>query len=169
MNRLFLGLLAIAPLCVFSQIPIEQKQSASYRYYFDKGEELFDQQAYDNALINYNEALNLNPLFAEAYFSRAMIYQKQNNQELALRDYTILLELNPTHYEGLFSRALILFAQKKWAMAKQDFQRLLVLPTGETNAIYFRQDQFDQGVNQVYSSHDYDKSHLYNYLGSLHP
>jgi len=50
-------------------------------------------------------------------------------------------------------------------MAKKDFQKLLILPTGETNAIYFRKDQFSSGVNQISTSHDYDKAHIFNYLG----
>lgn len=158
-------MLVIAPLGAISQIPIEQKQSASYQYYFDRAEELFNLQDYANALTNYNESLILNPLFADAYFSRAIVYQKQNKQDLALIDYNIFVELMPDHYDGLFNRALILFNQKKWAMAKKDFTRLLNLPTGETNAIYFRQDRFSLGVNQVFTAKDNDKAHVYNYLG----
>ena len=167
MNQLLLYLLVNAPFVAISQIPLEQKQSTSYQYYFDRAEELFNLQDYANALTNYNESLILNPLFADAYFSRAIVYEKQHKLDLALIDYNIFVELMPDHYDGRFNRALILFNQQKWAMAKKDFAKLLNMPTGETNAIYFRQDRFSSGVNQVFTAKDNDKAHIYNYLGLI--
>lgn len=148
-----------------AQIPIEQKKSSDYTYYFQMGEKLFEERNFSEALIHYNESLILNPLFAEAYHSRAITREKLEDKEGALRDYTIYLELNPDQFDALFSKALINFEMGKWLFANQDFKKLITLPAGETTTIYFGKDRFSDGINQVFTSQGADKSHIYNYLG----
>ncbi|MGB4972747.1 MAG: tetratricopeptide repeat protein, partial [Cyclobacteriaceae bacterium] len=88
-----------------------------------------------------------------------------NDKEGALRDYTIYLELKPNQFDALFRKALVNFELSRWAQANADFRQLLHLPTGETTSIYFRQGQFSEGTNQVFTSQGANKAHIFNYLG----
>lgn len=134
-------------------------------YYFEKGEQLLRESKYEEALVNINEALNINALYPDSYYTRGAIKEKLNDKEGALRDYTIYLELQPNQFDVLFRKALINFELEKWTLANEDFKQLISLPAGETTSIYFRQDRFIAGTNQVFTSQNPDKSFLFNYLG----
>ena len=44
---------------------------------------------YDLALEDYNKVIELNPNYAEAYYSRGMAYGKKGDYDLALVDYNM--------------------------------------------------------------------------------
>ncbi len=148
-----------------AQVPVNEKKGISFMHYYLKGEELRSEQKYQEALVNYNEAIYLYPYHEESYFSRATLREKLDNKEGALRDYTLYLELKPDQFDALFNRAVILFGLEKWDLAQRDFKKLISLPTGETNSIYYQQDQVTSAISQVFTNQGADKSHLYNYLG----
>lgn len=52
------------------------------------------------ALIEINEALNLNPKNADCYYIRGMILEKMNDFNKALTDYKKTLDLNPKHKDA---------------------------------------------------------------------
>jgi len=165
---ILLSWLSVAATLGVAQVPIEKKESNNFMFYFLRGEELFKAKAYSEALVNYNESINIYPYYPEAYFSRAVIRERLNDQEGALRDYNIFLELKPDQFDALFSRALLLFNQKKWDLAKKDFTRLLTLPAGETNTIYYRQDLFTENVNRVFTTQGSNHAYIFNYVGLTH-
>ncbi|MEP2667464.1 MAG: tetratricopeptide repeat protein [Cyclobacteriaceae bacterium] len=158
-------LMMIVSVAGFAQIPVNQKASSDYMHYYERAEELLSKRNYEEALIHINEALNINALYPEAYYTRGAIKEKLDDKEGALRDYTIYLELNPDQFDALFRKALLNFELEKWARANADFRQLIKLPTGETTSIYFRQGQFAEGTNQVFTSQSMNKAHLFNYLG----
>ncbi|HPI80718.1 MAG TPA: tetratricopeptide repeat protein, partial [Cyclobacteriaceae bacterium] len=164
MDRLFM-VLWIVGIPSLAQVPIGQKESNDYAYYFEKGERAFDENDLGNALVYYNESIHLNPLYPDAYFSRAVTKEKLSDIHGAIIDYTLYLELNPDQFDALFHRALLHFKQSDWHHANKDFQHLIHLPGGETTSIYFRQDRFISGTNQVFTSQNQDRSLLFNYLG----
>jgi len=148
-----------------AQVPVNDKQGSSFMYYYLKGEQYFDSRMYQEALMNYNEALILYPYHPDSYFSRATTKEKLGDVDGALIDYTIYLELRPNQYDALLSKALILFSQKNWKLARRDFQLLLQLSPGETQSIFFKQDPISLSVNDVFTTNNYNKSDLFNYLG----
>lgn len=149
----------------YAQVPMNQKESSDYMHYYEKAEQLLRERKHEEALIHINEALNINALHPDSYYTRGAIREKLNDKEGALRDYTIYLELKPNQFDALFRKALINFELNRWAQANADFKQLLHLPTGETTSIYFRQGQFSEGTNQVFTSQGTNKAHLFNYLG----
>lgn len=160
-SSLMTGLTALAT----AQVPVNQKESNSYLHYFQKGEDFFDVKELKQALINYNEAILLNPRYPDAYFSRAVTKEKLGDPPGAIMDYTLYLELKPNQFDALFNRALLNFEQSNWLAAQNDFRLLITLPAGETTSIYYRQDRFFGGTNSIFTSQGTDKSHLFNYLG----
>ncbi len=161
----FYFLLQASPL--WAQLTPDQKESAHFMFYFEKGEQLFDERSYADALSYYNESLNLNSQFAEAYYARAVTKEKLNDLQGALIDYTIFLEFQPAHYDARFSKAVLLFEQRKWKMAKLDFAQLLTLPAGSTSSVYYQQDRHTRAINHIFTNQGKEKGHLYNYLGLI--
>lgn len=167
MVRAFTFYVLLQAFPLWAQLAPGQKESAHFMFYFKKGEQLFDQRHYADALVYYNESLNLNPLYAAAYYARAVTKEKLNDPQGALIDYTIFLEWVPNNYDARFSKAVLLFGQKKWHLAKSDFTQLITLPPGATSSVYFRQDQHTLGTNHIFTNQGTGKSHLYNYLGLI--
>ena len=50
---------------------------------------------YEQAMRDWELAIQLNPMFAETYFHRAGVYQTQEQYEKAIEDYNIALQLDP--------------------------------------------------------------------------
>ncbi|GAB1445905.1 hypothetical protein MASR2M41_16380 [Flammeovirgaceae bacterium] len=164
MIRIATGLLFLS-ISGLAQVPINQKKSSDYMYYFEKGEQLLSERKYDEALVQINEALNIYALYPNSYYTRGAIKEKLNDKEGALRDYIIYLELKPNQFDALFRKALLNFELEKWTQANEDFKQLITLPTGETTSIYFRQEQFSGGTNEILTAQNANKGYLYNYLG----
>ena len=64
---------------------------------FYKGESESNQENYRQAIVHYNDALELNPQLVPAYTNRGVAYQNIGDYENAIRDYQATLELNPAH------------------------------------------------------------------------
>lgn len=93
----FLPLLIITFLFTdfsWSQPPsIENMNQA--REYFNAGVKKGITGEFDSAIEDFNEAIELNPLFAEAYLYKGLAEIELSNYEEAVRDFTITIELDP--------------------------------------------------------------------------
>lgn len=67
--------------------------------YFYKGRIYFDREEYRNALLNFNETLQLSPNFADAYYRRGLVYHEMGQTEREITDYEQALKLDPNHSE----------------------------------------------------------------------
>ena len=161
----FCILLQASPL--WAQLRPEQKQSPHFMFYIEKGDQLFNEQNYADALMYYNEGLHRYPYYAEAYYARAVTKEKLNDPQGALVDYTIFLEMKPDHYDARFSKAMLLFEQENWNLAKADFKQLIRLPAGPTSSVYYRQDRHTHDIDHIFTNQGTGKSHLYNMVGLI--
>lgn len=55
---------------------------------------------HDNAMVDLNAAIALDPGYVEAYFSRALTAQQADQLEAAMADYSKVIELDPEHAEA---------------------------------------------------------------------
>lgn len=62
---------------------------------------------YDDALYNYNKAIELNPDFAYSYLLLANLYFEKGDYDLALENYNKTNELNPDYIRAYFMKAYI--------------------------------------------------------------
>lgn len=85
-------------------------------------------------LNSFNTAINLNPDYAEAYFGRALIAQKQKNYTQAKTDYTQVITLQPDNAQAYYNRGLIHQKQGKDPLAKKDFSRAIEIDPGYIRA-----------------------------------
>jgi Flp pilus assembly protein TadD len=75
--------LVLTVALVFSAMSM-YAQTAQTR--LDNGKRLFDQQNYDGAIQELNEAIRLNPNLAEAFAFRGMSYSSKGDKDRALSD-----------------------------------------------------------------------------------
>src|SRR6185295_4705668 len=62
---------------------------------FDAGMRLVKTTRYDQAILNFNRTVDLQPNFAEAYRMRGRSYVAESNPEQAIKDFARLSELLP--------------------------------------------------------------------------
>ena len=62
-----------------------------------KGVALHYKNEYEEAIEKYDEAIELNPFFVEAYNSRGLAKEKLGRYQEAIADYNKVIELNPNH------------------------------------------------------------------------
>jgi len=55
-----------------------------------------------NAVLSYNEALNINPAYAEAMYKKGLIYKSQNNQEIYIDRFTRAKEIDSVYTPAIY-------------------------------------------------------------------
>lgn len=82
-----------------------------------------DEKEAELAIRDYRKALELMPVFTEAYMNLAIIYKKQGKIDEAVNCYKKILEINPDHTFALLSLGDIYSALKRPAEALIAYER----------------------------------------------
>lgn len=158
----------VFPGFYFAECYGQQEKRHSADYYYRVGEVQLEKHQWNEARQFFDACLRENPLYADAYYSRAMIHEHFDSLDRALTDYNIYLEFRPDHHEALFSRAQLRMRLDQNELAKGDLLQLLSLPPGATTAIFYRQNVHTRTVDQMFTSKGADGSHkgyIFNALG----
>ena len=86
-----------------------------------------DLAEHELAVDDFSRAIELDPDYADAYFSRGVLYWREvRNAYRAIRDLTRVLELAPHRAEALFNRAMAHQMRGDHELAIADLERYLV-------------------------------------------
>lgn len=117
----------------------------SIALYFSKKEMIND------AIYHYNEAIRLNPNYAEAYNSRGTIYGKLGQYQLAMEDFIKALHLNPNYTEAYNNKGLTYYLIGQDQGAIEYYNKSITLKSDYTNAYsnravaYFKKGDRNRG------------------------
>ena len=96
---------------------------------FDAGNQLMSKRQYDESILMFSDAINLQPSFAEAWNKRATVNYIIGNYEESISDIFSTLELEPRHFGALDGLAQIYMLQNKYFKAAQVYRKILeILP-----------------------------------------
>ena len=73
----------------------QEKQSVSAETHFYRGNEKYLMRIYQDAITAYDEAIRLQPDFANAYVNRGLAKEKLGQHESAIMDYSSAIKINP--------------------------------------------------------------------------
>jgi curved DNA-binding protein CbpA len=93
---------------------------------------------YANALINYNQAIELNPHLAEIYDQRGFVYYRLQNYAAAFADYNQALQINPNLASAYYHRGLTRFALGYTQAAIDDYTQAIQLDPNHAQAYHQR-------------------------------
>src|SRR4030042_1222790 len=119
---IFSGLFVII---IFTGCAGVQKPSLDAHYYFEQGIEYSEKGQYDNAISDFNKALEVNPNYADAYYNRGIAYGKKEQYDNEIPDYNKALEVNPNYAEAYFNRGVIYEKRGQYDNAISDFNKAL--------------------------------------------
>ena len=124
---------------------------------------------FTNAIQNYNEAIKLNPNYAEAYNKRGLAFSMLGEPRLLLQtieDYKKALELKPDYaevYLSLGNLHLVVFKEYKEAVECYDVAIELKPDYSEAynnrGAAYFELKKYEQAISDATKAIELDPSH----------
>ncbi|KAJ3680301.1 hypothetical protein LUZ60_016579 [Juncus effusus] len=88
----------------------------------EKGNEMFKQMKYPEAIKHYTEALRRNPKDPKVYSNRAACYTKLGALPEGLKDAEKCLELDPTFVKGYTRKGAVQFFMKEYDKAVETYQ-----------------------------------------------
>jgi len=62
--------------------------------------------------VNYSQAIKQNPGDHEAYFQRALMYEKRGEMLLALEDFSKVKKIKPTRTDAILKHGMYYFENK---------------------------------------------------------
>lgn len=89
----------------------------------DTGMEFAKQSKYEEAIISYARAIELNPNFAEAYYGRGLAYGRRGDHDKAIADFTTVIILNPGFAAVYNDRAVAYCSKQEYDKAWLDIHK----------------------------------------------
>ncbi len=88
----------------------------------------------DQAISDFNKALEINPKDAEAYFNRGIVHLEKGRYEQAISDYTKALEIDPRNAKVYLKRGNAYEGEGKYKQAIFDYTKALEIDPRDADA-----------------------------------
>ena len=85
-----------------------------------------------------NRAIAINPNSADAYYDRAILWEKQGDWPQAIADFSQTIKLNPQDTQAISNRGNAYAQQNNFTQAIADFNRVIELNPQDADAYYNR-------------------------------
>jgi tetratricopeptide (TPR) repeat protein len=111
------------------------------RFYFDRGLTSHKNGKYDNAIKDFDEAIRLDPIYAEAFLSRGLAWRFKFDYELAIHDYNEAIRINPNLMHAYLLRGHVWRAKNDYKGSKNainDYDEAIRLDPNCADAFLFR-------------------------------
>ena len=101
MKKIIVLMLAIAivsflPACA-SNAAGKMDPAVAAETFLNSGNAFYNKADYDRALVDYNQAILLNPNLTEAYNNRGFVYFLMGDMKAAIADFEAALKLEPDY------------------------------------------------------------------------
>jgi len=145
--------------------------SVSYRGYYGRGC-VYQAIGEDSlAIVDYTKTLGLNSNNADAYYNRALIFEKQENYDPALADFNKAAKLKPPYLADIYyNRGKIYKIKELYDKAIEEYSKVINLDTLNVRAYcnrgdsYFIQKKMDEAINDYNKSISLDSVNVYLYM-----
>ena len=119
--------------------------------YFSRGNNLWNKHKYNEAIIEYTKAININPKFADAYKNRGNVYLDKRDYKNALSDYKKAIEVRPNFPNAYYNIGVIYSRIGDYDQAIANYSRAIEISPNFALAFIMRGDAYcEKG--------DYDKA-----------
>src|SRR5437899_10088373 len=137
-NKIILSaLLAVALLAGCSRDPNDRKQK-----YLESGNRYFQKQDYRAASIQFQNAVQIDPKYADAHYQLARTYLQLRDWRAAYRELTRTIELDPENLRAQVDFGNLLLAAREFDQAQQHADRVLQKDPGNVDAHILRANAF---------------------------
>jgi tetratricopeptide (TPR) repeat protein len=95
--------------------------------FFNRGNAHSRQGEYDLAIQDFDQAIKLDPRYADAFNSRGMSYHSKGQNDRAIQDFDQAIKLDPSLVSAFFHRGTAYSAEGQHERAIQDFDQAIRL------------------------------------------
>lgn len=92
---------------------------------FNKAIDEFNNNNLQNSITLFNQSIELDPLFKEAYLSRGVAYRKLGNNTAAIDDYSRAIELDPQYSAAYLNRGVAKSRLADYKGALEDYSKAI--------------------------------------------
>ncbi len=103
-----------------------------------KGLSYYYRDRFQEALVQDNLALQINPRYERAYSARGGVYFGMNRYDQAVADYTRALEIDPQYAGAYYNRGCVHLKTRQYESAMADFDRTLKINPKHAGAFHNR-------------------------------
>lgn len=141
---------------------VKAEQILSDKEYFEKGQAFFNQSNFTSAIAQYNEAIRLNPNYADAFIDRGASKANIGQFDEAVRDYRKAEELGFTRPVLYSNLGFVYYKLNKTDSAKVYLEKALSIDPTNANAYRWRGEiKYDENDNSGAAA-DYSLAIQYN-------
>ncbi|BAY33606.1 TPR repeat-containing protein [Nostoc carneum NIES-2107] len=106
------------------------------REFLQMGVDKISHSHYEEAIADFNQAIQLQSNFGEAYSDRCLAYLQIQEYQQAIADCTQAINLSPDNAEAYINRGLANYRQQDYFSAIADYQRAIALKPADFRAYY---------------------------------
>lgn len=112
----------------------------------------------DKAILEYNNAIKVDPDYAEPYHSRGLVYASLENYPLAIQDFSTAIKLDPMSSYSYFNRALCYSILEETDNAILDYSSAINLDPYDRDSYINRGIEYHKQELYKTAIQDYDKA-----------
>ena len=105
--------------------PNSSKEKISAKTYFKRGDTKYFLERYEDAILDYDAAIRLNPGYVEAYNHRGLAKASLGRHKAAISDYDKAIRLNPTFAPAYNNRGITKDELRQYTSAIIDFDKAI--------------------------------------------
>jgi tetratricopeptide (TPR) repeat protein len=111
---------------------LKSKPLALTRY--TRGVDLQKEGKYDEAIVQYDQAIQVYPRYPEVHYNRGLAYRHKSDLERSIVDYTQAIELDPSFIGAYANRGYAFYKMGDLESALADFDKVLELDPQNVDA-----------------------------------
>lgn len=119
------------------------------RPYINRGLAYQNKGNLEQALLDYNKAIEIDSNYAQAYNNRGLLYYAREDFTQAIADYSKAIEIKPNYAKAYYNRATAYAAIKEYTRAIADCNKAIEINPYEAKAYYNRGAAY--GAKQEYN------------------
>ena len=106
--------------------------------YIWRGTTWYNKKCYNEAIANYNQAIEINPKYELAFYDRGLAYIAKGEYTAAIKDCDEVIKFNPNYIDAYISRGSIRRFLKEYNTAIEDYNEAIKIDPENENAFYNR-------------------------------
>ena len=117
----------------------ENLKARNYEYFFNKAQDKFELADYEEAIIDYNKALELSPTeICLVYSMRGNAKRNLGDFDGAISDQNKALDFDPLYADGYFNRGSAKYKMGDFAGAIEDYTQVIKINPKDSDAFFNR-------------------------------
>jgi tetratricopeptide (TPR) repeat protein len=89
---------------------------------------------WDEAIVEYNKAIEINPGYAQSYFTRGGHYVQKGQYDKAISDFNKVIEINPKYATAYTNRGAVYVGKGQYDKAISDFNKAIEINPRDADA-----------------------------------